>query len=76
MAADAKHLVSSLCASSALCSIGENRGDKLDFDAMDQFIGHILDVIQTQGSIAARVFPADAAVLVAFVDRMANEVVS
>ena len=43
---------------------------------MDKFIGHTVAVIVEHGSRAMRVFPPASHVLVAFADRVANEVVS
>ena len=51
-------------------------GNLLDFDAMDEFVGHIIAVIVDDGSRATRVFPPASHVLVSFADRIANEVVS
>lgn len=48
----------------------------LAFDAMDEFMKHILDAVQKDGGIAIRVFPAESQVLLAFSERLAVEVVS
>ncbi|KAH9847985.1 exocyst complex component Sec10-domain-containing protein [Lenzites betulinus] len=47
----------------------------LDFTAMDEFVVEILGALEEHGSRAVRVFPPDANVLIAFADRLANEVV-
>lgn len=49
--------------------------EQLDFDAMDSFITSILAILREQGGRAVKVFPPDAAVLLAFSERLANEVV-
>ncbi|KIP09764.1 hypothetical protein PHLGIDRAFT_126067 [Phlebiopsis gigantea 11061_1 CR5-6] len=49
--------------------------EQLDFDAMDAFITTILATLREQGGRAVRVFPPDAAVLLSFSERLANEVV-
>lgn len=43
---------------------------------MDEFMVELLRALEEHGSRAVRVFPPDANVLVAFSDRLANEVVS
>jgi recyclin-1 len=47
----------------------------LDFDAMDEFMAHIFASIREHGSRAVRVFPPSSQVLLAFAERVANEVV-
>ncbi|KAL0958097.1 hypothetical protein HGRIS_000269 [Hohenbuehelia grisea] len=47
----------------------------LDFDAMDEFMGHILAAIKDHGSLAVRVFPPASDVLLNFAERLASEVV-
>ncbi|TFK62641.1 hypothetical protein BDN72DRAFT_889964 [Pluteus cervinus] len=47
----------------------------LDFDAMDEFMNHILKSIIEHGSRAVRVFPPASQVLILFAERLANEVV-
>lgn len=37
---------------------------------------HVINVVQKEGSIIARVFPKDSDALVHFTDRIANDVVS
>ncbi|KAI0824477.1 exocyst complex component Sec10-like protein [Trametes gibbosa] len=49
--------------------------EELDFTAMDEFVAEILGALEEHGSRAVRVFPPDANVLLAFADRLANEVV-
>ena len=48
---------------------------KLDFDAMDAFISHILSILKENGIRAVRVFPPEANVLLSFSERVAMEVV-
>ncbi|KAJ8519438.1 hypothetical protein ONZ45_g3641 [Pleurotus djamor] len=47
----------------------------LDFDAMDEFMNHILEAIIEQGSLAVRVFPPASEVLLSFSERLATDVV-
>lgn len=47
----------------------------LDFDAMDEFMAHVFAALREHGSRAVRVFPPSSQVLLAFADRLANEVV-
>ncbi|THH15991.1 hypothetical protein EW146_g4575 [Bondarzewia mesenterica] len=47
----------------------------LNFEAMDAFMGFILDAIREHGARAVRVFPPAAGVLISFADRIASEVV-
>lgn len=48
---------------------------QLDFDAMDAFMGHVLRALQEHGTKAVQVFPPEAGVLIAFAQRLAEEVV-
>jgi recyclin-1 len=48
----------------------------LEFDAMDEFIKHVLSALKEHGSRAVRVFPADSKVLLSFADRLAVDVVA
>ncbi|KLO12724.1 hypothetical protein SCHPADRAFT_829144 [Schizopora paradoxa] len=48
----------------------------LDFDAMDEFMTHILTALRKDGSTAVRVFPPDSFVVLSFAERVANEVAS
>ncbi|KAH8987590.1 exocyst complex component Sec10-like protein [Lactarius akahatsu] len=48
----------------------------LNFEAMDAFMGLVLDALREHGSRAVRVFPPAAGVLLSFADRIATEVVS
>jgi len=50
-------------------------GNVLDFDAMDEFISHIVSAITEHGSRATRVFPPPSQVLISFAERVAAEVV-
>ncbi|SNX86324.1 related to RCY1 - F-box protein involved in recycling plasma membrane proteins [Melanopsichium pennsylvanicum] len=47
----------------------------LDFTAMDAFMADVLKMLQSQGSLIARVFQPEQHVLFAFANRIANEVV-
>jgi recyclin-1 len=51
------------------------RGSELDFDAMDEFMSHVLSALDEHGSRAVRVFPPPSQVLTSFADRVAVEVV-
>ncbi|KAH8112433.1 exocyst complex component Sec10-like protein [Phellopilus nigrolimitatus] len=48
---------------------------ELDFDAMDEFMVHVLDALRTDGATAVNVFPAASYVILSFADRLAMEVV-
>jgi recyclin-1 len=50
--------------------------EALDFDAMDSFMTHVLDIVSTNGKIATRIFPPDSFALLSFADKVAVEVVS
>ncbi|THH29168.1 hypothetical protein EUX98_g5028 [Antrodiella citrinella] len=52
------------------------KNEQLDFDAMDGFMIHVLDALREHGTRAVRVFPPAANVLLAFAERLANEVVA
>ncbi|KAF8059557.1 exocyst complex component Sec10-domain-containing protein [Lyophyllum atratum] len=47
----------------------------LDFDAMDEFMGVVLEAIEEHGARAVRVFPPASQVLLGFAERVAGEVV-
>ena len=49
--------------------------DGIDFSAMDSFMNHILDVVKTEGTTIAKVFPKDSDALVLFAERIAVDVV-
>lgn len=49
--------------------------NRLDFTPMDEFMSQILEAISEHGARAVRIFPPPAQVLIAFADRVANEVV-
>ncbi|EPQ25739.1 uncharacterized protein PFL1_06733 [Pseudozyma flocculosa PF-1] len=51
-------------------------GPSLDFTAMDSFINDVLASVERDGSLVARVFPAEQDVLLAFASRVANEIVA
>ncbi|GJN90561.1 hypothetical protein Rhopal_003573-T1 [Rhodotorula paludigena] len=50
--------------------------DGIDFSAMDHWMQSILTVLSREGSLIARVFPPEADVLLYFLERIANDVVS
>jgi recyclin-1 len=50
-------------------------GQRLDFDAMDEFMGNVLDVLGDLGRRAIRVFPPKSGVLISFAERVSVEVV-
>ena len=50
--------------------------DGIDFSAMDAFMTSILSILSREGSLIARVFPPQADVLLYFLERVANDVVS
>ncbi|BGO99805.1 Recyclin-1 [Rhodotorula toruloides] len=50
--------------------------DGIDFSAMDRFMSNNISVLSREGSLIARVFPPDAKVLLYFLERIANDVVS
>ncbi|GAA5820686.1 hypothetical protein JCM3770_001451, partial [Rhodotorula araucariae] len=50
--------------------------DGIDFSAMDQFMASIIQILDREGSLIARVFPPASDVLLYFLERIANDVVS
>ncbi|GAA5865734.1 hypothetical protein JCM1840_003237 [Sporobolomyces johnsonii] len=52
------------------------QADGIDFSAMDAYMRSILAVLSREGSLIARVFPPEADVLLYFLERIANDVVS
>lgn len=50
--------------------------DGIDFSAMDRFMTSILSTLTSEGALIARVFPPQADVLLYFLERVANDVVS
>ena len=50
--------------------------DGIDFSAMDAFMTSILSILSREGALIARVFPPQADVLLYFLERVANDVVS
>jgi recyclin-1 len=48
---------------------------KLEFDAMDEFMGSVIAAIKEDGARAVRVFPPESGVLLVFAERLANDVV-
>jgi recyclin-1 len=50
--------------------------DGVDFSAMESFMNWILQCIQKDGNLIARLFPPESEVLIFFGDRIASEVVS
>ncbi|GAA5850515.1 hypothetical protein JCM8547_001899 [Rhodosporidiobolus lusitaniae] len=57
-------------------TINGTMGDGIDFTPMDLYMQTILTVLSREGSLIARVFPPDANVLLYFLERIANDVVS
>ncbi|KAG6380058.1 exocyst complex component Sec10-domain-containing protein [Boletus reticuloceps] len=49
---------------------------RLDFTAMDGFMSHVLAAIEEDGARAFRVFPRESGVLLAFAERIADDVIS
>ncbi|KAF8452346.1 exocyst complex component Sec10-domain-containing protein [Boletus edulis BED1] len=49
---------------------------RLDFTAMDGFMSHLLAAIEEDGARAFRVFPRESGVLLAFAERIADDVIS
>lgn len=54
----------------------EGQADGIDFSAMDAYMVSILSVLTREGSLIARVFPPESDVLLYFLERLANDVVS
>ncbi|GAA5925817.1 Rcy1p [Sporobolomyces koalae] len=50
--------------------------DGIDFSAMDSYMTSILSILNRDGSLIARVFPPESDVLLYFLERLANDVVS
>ncbi|GAA6007013.1 hypothetical protein JCM10207_009170 [Rhodosporidiobolus poonsookiae] len=57
-------------------TIQGTEADGIDFSAMDSWMQSILAVLSREGSLIARVFPPQADVLLYFLERIANDVVS
>lgn len=53
----------------------DRKDGQLGFEPMDEFMKDILELIDTYGSQAVRVFPPSSGVMHAFCDRLAQEVV-
>ena len=66
----------SLPARSKIETPSGGEADGIDFSAMDHFMSSVLDVLSREGSLIARVFPPQADVLLYFLERIANDVVS
>lgn len=49
---------------------------QLDFTPMDAFMAHVLESFRLDAELAQRIFPPGAQVILAFVDRVAHDVVS
>lgn len=49
--------------------------DGIDFAAMDAFINHVLQIVEREGTVVARVFPQDSDVLLYFAEKIAFDVV-
>ncbi|GAA6038172.1 hypothetical protein JCM8097_005776 [Rhodosporidiobolus ruineniae] len=57
-------------------TIHGTQGDGIDFTPMDFFMQTILGVLEREGSLIARVFPPQSDILLYFLERLANDVVS
>jgi recyclin-1 len=56
-------------------STASSQDEGLAFEAMDEFMHHVVDALKKEGAQAVRVFPRDSRVLLALADRIANDVV-
>ncbi|KAM0752970.1 hypothetical protein T439DRAFT_323586 [Meredithblackwellia eburnea MCA 4105] len=52
------------------------RIDGIDFSPMNSYVNDVIRVVNREGGLIARVFPPEADVLIYFMDRIANDVVS
>ncbi|SCZ88219.1 BZ3500_MvSof-1268-A1-R1_Chr2-1g04266 [Microbotryum saponariae] len=50
--------------------------DGIDFTAMDTYMRYVLQTVERDGSLLARAFPPEADVLIFYIERIANDVVS
>ncbi|KDE09280.1 hypothetical protein MVLG_00598 [Microbotryum lychnidis-dioicae p1A1 Lamole] len=50
--------------------------DGIDFTAMDTYMRYVLKTVQRDGSLLARAFPPEADVLIFYIERIANDVIS
>ncbi|GAA5874623.1 hypothetical protein JCM16303_002927 [Sporobolomyces ruberrimus] len=50
--------------------------DGIDFSSMDAYMSFVLSILTREGSLIARVFPPESDVLLYFLERLANDVVS
>lgn len=63
------------CVSLLIAHVNVRNEDALTFEAMDDFMNHVVESLMKYGAQAVRVFPHDSKVLLAFAERLANEVV-
>ncbi|KAM0791348.1 hypothetical protein ACM66B_005816 [Microbotryomycetes sp. NB124-2] len=52
------------------------QSDSIDFSPMDAYMNAVLAVLKKDGSLIARVFPAEADALIYFLERISNDIVS
>ncbi|GAA5893611.1 Rcy1p [Sporobolomyces salmoneus] len=52
------------------------QADAIDFSSMDSYMSSVLSILSREGSLIARVFPPESDVLLYFLDRLSNDVVS
>lgn len=64
-----------LCLAEVMIMRDDRKDGVLDFDAMDEFMEHVLNSLHSDGAIAVRVFPPSSYVVLSFADRIASEVV-
>jgi recyclin-1 len=57
-------------------AFANRKTNALQFDAMDEFISHLIQIINTSGGEAVKIFPLDSSILLLFAERLSNEVVS
>ncbi|GAA5948066.1 hypothetical protein JCM3765_007091 [Sporobolomyces pararoseus] len=50
--------------------------DGIDFSSMDSYMSFILSILSREGSLIARVFPSESDVLIYFLEKLSNDVVS
>ncbi|KAK4054487.1 F-box protein: endocytic membrane traffic, recycling ReCYcling 1 [Microbotryomycetes sp. JL201] len=52
------------------------QSDSIDFSPMDAYMNAVLNVLKKDGSLIARVFPPQADVLIYFLERISNDIIS
>lgn len=60
----------------ACMCISDRDQNKLDFNAMDEFMNHVITALHKDGGSAVRIFPPESYVVLSFAERLTNEVVS